>query len=58
MTITPTTTDPSTDLFERVRTLEFDRRFADALSLLDAEPRLTAKLEAARGVLLILTGDL
>jgi tetratricopeptide (TPR) repeat protein len=52
------TTDTPSDLFERVRTLEFDRRYHDALTLLDTQPRLDARLEAARGVLLIFTGDL
>lgn len=45
-------------LFETVRRLEFNREFSAALVLLDAEPSLSPQLEAARGLLLIFTGDL
>ena len=45
-------------LLEAVRRLEFARQYPEALALLDAEPRLTPQLEAARGMLLIFIGDL
>ena len=50
-----TSTDAS--LLERVRRLEFAGQNEAALALLDAEAKLSPRLEAIRGTLLIFTGD-